>query len=345
MIDLIVDLQYGSTGKGLLAGFLAESKHYDAVVTCNMPNAGHTYIDRKGNKMIHKVLPNGVVSAKCRYAMIGPGAVFSPQRLQEELYHLDSIGYDHFIVIIHPNAVILLEEYAHMEQSALNGISSTMQGSMAATLAKMSRDGTPLAKHYSDSLSSDRVTVTTHEGWMNLIDQCENILAEGSQGFSLGLNQRFWPYCTSRECTPARMISDMALPFYDVWVWGTLRTFPIRVGNTEGGFSGNHYSDQEETSWEDLGLEPEFTTVTGRRRRVFSYSQDQAYEAMWHCRPDSIFLNFCNYVDETVVQSIKDHADESARTLGCGSITHFGYGPAYGDVLTNPRSPESIFGK
>ncbi len=74
-LDLIVDLQYGSTGKGLIAGYLAEKHGYDCVVNANMPNAGHTYIDDKGQKMVHKVLPNGIVSPSCDTVLIGPGSV------------------------------------------------------------------------------------------------------------------------------------------------------------------------------------------------------------------------------------------------------------------------------
>ena len=42
---MILDLQFGSTGKGLLAGFLAKSRQPDVVITAWGPNAGHTYID------------------------------------------------------------------------------------------------------------------------------------------------------------------------------------------------------------------------------------------------------------------------------------------------------------
>ena len=42
-MDIVIDLQYGSTGKGLIVGFLAEEHKYDTVVTAWAPNAGHTY--------------------------------------------------------------------------------------------------------------------------------------------------------------------------------------------------------------------------------------------------------------------------------------------------------------
>ena len=81
-----------------------------------------------------------------------------------------------------------------------------------------------------------------------------------------------------------------------------LRTFPIRVGNIndestgrELGFSGGHYPDQKEVSWDELGVEAEITTVTKRVRRVFTFSRLQILDTFSLVRPDVVFLSFCNY--------------------------------------------------
>lgn len=336
-IDLIVDLQYGSTGKGLIAGYLAEKNEYRGVATCNMPNAGHTYIDSRGNKMIHKVLPNGIVSPKLNSVFIGPGAVINMSRLQFEIDEAQKYGYldPEFVKIyIHQNCTILSEDHAQHEQRTLSSISSTMQGSMAATVNKMERNKSdaPIAKYvlgmgaYSDLIE---VVDTTH--WMWRVETASHILAEGSQGFSLGLNQRFWPYCTSRECTPHRMISDMGLPYDNVVVYGTLRTFPIRVGNTDDGYSGDVYNDQTELSWESLEQVPERTTVTQRVRRVFTFSIDQLIESMWHCRPDVLFLNFCNYMGDRELLELVDRIEKVAKVYET-PIGYKGYGPAFEHV-------------
>jgi adenylosuccinate synthase len=332
-IDLIMDLQYGSTGKGLLAGYLAETSKPDGVATCNMPNAGHTYIDKVGNVMIHKVLPNGIVSPNLTSVFIGPGAVFDPARLEFEVLEAKKMGYlETACVYIHPNAMVLREDHRDLEQQSLSNISSTMQGSMAATVEKMVRD--PDKRCLASDVYTpqmDRVYVVDHDQWMHRIDACEKILAEGSQGFSLGLNQRFWPYCTSRECTPYRLLSDMGLPQIRATVWGTLRTYPIRVGNTPDGFSGPVYYDQAELTWEDLDQPAETTTVTGRIRRVFSFSREQLDEALWHCRPDHLFLNFANYMNEADLGRLVDDINAFGADYGTG-IRLVGYGPAFGDV-------------
>lgn len=331
-VDMIVDLQFGSTGKGLIAGWLAEQHGYDTVVTCNMPNAGHTYIDSRGQKMIHKVLPNGIVSPGLRCVMIGPGAVFSPARLKEEIEAARELGYlGHDVqILIHPNATILNSGHANEEKRTLSGISSTMQGSMAAMVHKMQRQqhGAPIAAHSPDLIVMNYVC--TQDEWIDAIIQADNILAEGSQGYSLGINTDFYPFTTSRDCTPARFMSDMGLPHNILRkVIGTARTYPIRVGNTSDGHSGACYMDQEETTWEALGQTAETTTVTGRIRRVFTFSLAQVQEAAFYCAPDEIFLNFVNYLDSE--QQVAEMVLDIEAATGV-PVRFLGHGPAYPDV-------------
>ena len=224
-VDMIVDLQFGSTGKGLLAGYLATTRNYDVCVTANMPNAGHTFIDANGNKMIHKVLPNGVVGKSVGWALIGPGAVFCPRRLNAERETLRSFGYGHFSVAIHPNAIML--KPAHREAEGNMGrIGSTMQGSAEAMIEKIHRPEYPVTVG-----QRGHPLAVSAEMYDEILQEATSVLAEGAQGFSLGINQRFYPYCTSRECTPSRFLSDMAIPHALLRTTiGTARVHPIRPG-------------------------------------------------------------------------------------------------------------------
>lgn len=323
-VDLIVDLQFGSTGKGLIAGYLGMEWKPDVVVNANMPNAGHTYIDHNGDKMVFKVLPNSCVSPLCRIVLIGPGSVFSIDRLAEELDQLEMLGYRNFRVGIHPNAVILNNEHMLAEEKLRQQIGSTGQGSMAAQIDKMQRyGGKVLASHYNMDIINrcyGLATVLTHNDYRRMIEGARHIVAEGAQGFSLGLNQEFWPFCTSRECTPARFMSDMGIPLSMLnHVIGVARVHPIRVG----GNSGPCYDDQHELSWTDVGQPPELTTVTKKVRRIFTFSYQQMNQAIWECEPTDIFLNFCNYDEEMAKQIVADYQEH---------ITWMGYGPTHFDV-------------
>ncbi len=345
--DMIVDLQYGSTGKGLIAGYLAKKNAYDTVINANMPNAGHTFIDGTGRKWVHKVLPNGIVSPVLRKVMIGPGSVFSVSRLKQEIE--ESMDLLHSVdIMIHPAACVLSEENVAEERMMHNNISSTMQGSASAMVQKIRRDpdNSPLAEHHVRELSylGSLAKVVSLRGWNNALMRSHQILIEGAQGYSLGINAGFWPYCTSRDCTPARFMADAGVPLtYLDRVIGTARTLPIRVGNTENGFSGPHYVDQREMSWDEVGVTPEMTTVTRRQRRIFSFSVSQIEEAIFACKPDEIFLNFCNYLTESQVEDIVSDINMAVDTDGHANsmgVVYTGWGPTEDDIveITHERS-------
>ncbi|WVR18104.1 2-aminooxy adenylosuccinate synthetase [Burkholderia phage Bm1] len=330
-VDVIVDLQYGSTGKGLLAGYLSESGKYDTVVSANMPNAGHTTVLADGRSWVNKAMPNGVmVSSRI---MMGPGSVFNPAQLAKEVKHLESMGLlDGKSIIIHEAAGILKPEHAEAERNNLSRISSTMQGSAEALISKIRREQGAIARDNSiviydalDEVGADTadVMVVNQQEWLAHLSQSDRILVEGSQGYSLGISSGFYPYCTSRECTASRVLADCNIPAK--WldkVYGVARVHPIRVGNTADGYSGDIYDDQKELSWEELGLDPEYTTVTKRVRRVFSFSHKQFYEAVLANECDEVFLNFANYDTKAALGIIKRSEEYFDRKL----ITMVGLG-------------------
>ena len=86
--------------------------------------------------------------------------------------------------------------------------------------------------------------------WLSAFLSSGNALVEGSQGYSLGISSGFYPHCTSRDCTPSRVVADASLPMSWVrHVYGSCRVHPIRVGNTAEGSSGGWYKDQKEITW------------------------------------------------------------------------------------------------
>jgi adenylosuccinate synthase len=335
-MDVLVDLQFGSTGKGALAGFLSTREGYDAVISCNMPNAGHTAFSPNGKRFMHKVLPSGLFSGKKMIVGIGPGAVFSIGQLLAEWANVTNYRAD-LTLIIHDAAGILLEKHAEAERATLSRISSTMQGSSEALIAKIRREEGATARYHAqeivDLLSEHGDVHVVEQGrWLDIFSGCASILLEGSQGYSLGLSSGFYPYCTSRECTPARVISDCGLPV--AWlrkVYGSCRVHPIRVGNTPDGFSGDWYMDQQEIHFSDLGVPEELTTVTKRVRRIATFSYLQIRQAMMMAMPDEVFLNFVNYSSKDAAEARED-IEEVAIELNCGGVTLMGHGPKPQDI-------------
>lgn len=334
--DVLVDLQFGSTGKGLLAGYIGVKNGYDAVVSCNMPNAGHTAYSPGGEKFMHKVLPSAIFGKELSVIGVGPGAVFDIDRLELEWAAVCKYRPD-LMLVIHEAAGILLPEHRAAEQATLSRISSTMQGSAEAMIAKIRRQEGATAKCRQVAIEhrlgvSGKAVVVTQNDWLAIFSNAESILLEGSQGYSLGLSSGFYPYCTSRDCTPARVISDCSMPVG--WlrdVYGSCRVHPIRVGNTQDGFSGGWYPDQTELTFKQLGVEDELTTVTGRVRRVASFSEMQISEAMAMALPKHIFLNFCNY-DDQEANRVKAVIADLAVCHECGDVTMMGFGPLSSDI-------------
>jgi len=240
-------------------------------------------------------------------------------------------------ILIHENAVVLSEKHAHIEQEVMQGISSTMQGSAAAMVQKIWRNAgnNPCVGENNDiRLMRHNIDILTADTWNYVIaSEVNNGMLEGAQGYSLGINSGFYPYCTSRDCTPARFLADCQLPLTSVRkVIGTARTYPIRVGSLSGTTSGGHYSDQEETTWEELGLNKETTTVTGRTRRVFTFSKAQMGQAIMVCQPDEIFLNFCNY-NKPYAGLVKRQINSLSSAWGHGAgVKYTGWGPSFNDV-------------
>lgn len=336
---MVVDLQYGSTGKGLICGHLALKWKPDTIVTAWGPNAGHTYVDSMGRKRVNIALPSGLTSPSVRQVLIGPGSIINPDIMMAEIneYLPEDVG-----LAIHENAAVVTEAHRELEAQYGYGIGSTMKGVGEAIMHKISRQA-PY------NIARERLLGTPLEGYLvsapeynNLLDRAALIQVEGAQGFSLSINQGFYPYVTSRECTVHQVLSDCSIP----WNWaartkviGVARTFPIRVANrvnSKGeqiGWSGPCYQDQDEITWESIGLEPELTTVTKLPRRIFTFSEQQIWEACRMNNPNWVFLNFCNYLQARGQVTIDSHLAQIMDSINQASrVRWLGWGPGESDV-------------
>lgn len=329
--DLVIDLQFGSTGKGLLSSYLAETQPYTAAVTANGPNAGHTsYVGN--DKVVRCALPNSPChSPLIRDIFIAPGAVISAERVIAELK--DTRRYNPYVQLyIHQHAAVVTARHAEAE-AHLNRIGSTQKGTSEAVIEKIRRN-LEVTAGFCDALAPH---VLQADEWEKRLYEHGRVLVEGSQGFSLGLNSGFYPYCTSRECTASSLMSDCLIPRRSVGkVYGTARTYPIRVANRfDGngvmvGWSGPHYRDQVETTFEAIGQPVEYTTVTQLPRRVFTFSHEQVRRAVARNGVDEIFLSFCDYLE---AGSVHDFADRVESEAGA-PVTLLAYGPRVSDVAT-----------
>jgi adenylosuccinate synthase len=333
-VTVLVDGQYGSTGKGVLASYMASkyADRVDVVVSNAGPNSGHTFYHGT-EKIVLKQLPTfAVASAKLGRIIpiyLSAGAIIDPEILNREVeeYNLE--------VFLHPNAAVITPEDKAAEHSgSIAAVAGTRAGVGHALARKVMREPSAVARSY-EHMFSPRIKITGHvPHWHNL-----RVFMEISQGFSLGINEaRFYPKTTSRECTVMQGLADARIsPAHFSYSAMVVRTFPIRVGNHEGFSSGDCYPDQKETSWEELGVTPELTTVTQRVRRVFTFSPTQFVDAMRANTPRLVLVNFMNYLKEEQRQSFAELLTSvSLRTVGYKPKMLWGYGPRWQDVRETP---------
>lgn len=348
--EVVLDLQFGSTGKGLICAKLGETGRFDAAVCAWGPNSGHTAYSGE-HRAVHTMLPiSGIARGGPTRLFLAPGALVDIEGVKKDAQSLCAARPDaQFKVYIHEHAAWVTPQCASDEQQYAFKVGSTQKGTGEALMRKLRRDGTSAvmaaAKDaFADTSDQIDIQVVSAGHWENLLNISKHVLVEGAQGFSLGLNAGFYPYCTTRECSLAQLLSDCLIPPSKVErVWGVARTFPIRVANrfdadgNQIGTSGPCYDDQRELTWEDVGMPAELTTVTQLPRRVFSFSMNQITSAIRRNDVTDLVMNFCNYFDASPDWSVRrayalmtDIADELIRydmNFWCG------FGPRSEDVI------------
>lgn len=347
---ILVDGQFGSTGKGLLAGLIAEAGagRITCVTTNAGPNSGHTaYIKAQGVSGPHtaeaKVMTQQMPIASVVLATkpqlwlgsnpvkvltyLNAGAILDLDILHQE------VGDNRIpsgTILIHPAAAVIRASDREAECQPASGaakIASTAKGVGAALAGKINRECN-VAEFYKDDLPGECGEIVWD--WKK-----DYVFVETAQGFSLGINSRFYPHVTSRECTVMQAIADARIPCRMVRkVAACYRTYPIRVGNTSAGQSGDCYPDQQEIAWGDIGQDPEFTSVTRRVRRLFTWSRIQFKESVAANRPDLLFLNFANYLDPSRLPGfIRQMKNDYREVVGLlPELILVGFGPRSEDV-------------
>ena len=338
-VYIVYDGQFGSTGKGLLAGYLVErhGKKITAHTTNIGPNSGHTAYHGY-RKIVTKQLPIGAVvnnlQGNKRPTFINGGAAVDMERLL-----LEADEYDMERVFVHPNAAVVVPG----EEKGYAAISSTMQGVGSAFKRRIDRSPTKMGvvgNFVPRNSPADKNrrrpprVLPWHDGVFSRWDH-ERVLYEIGQGWGLGIISGRYPFVTSRQCSPGQAMADLDLPlrsFQKSIV--SLRINPIRTGNVEGGWSGPGWTEtHKELSWSDLGVEPEISTVTKRLRRVFEWNDDLFTDMLRATAPDALFINFCNYHPDTWETQVGYIVRLYVRVLGRDpDFVLTGHGPRSTDI-------------
>jgi adenylosuccinate synthase len=342
-IHAIVDGQFGSTGKGTFAYWLAKqiaanNVYCEGTIYSGGPNSGHTFY-HEGEKHVNKQLPTipvalSLITNRIQAAYLSAGAVINPAELFSEAHRYYKVQ-----IFVHPNAAVILPgDQAAESVGSVAEVAGTRSGTGVAIAGKVLREPNRIWRNFDKAGMPPNVVTLNHR----IKPEDRAYFMEVAQGFSLGINQPFYPKVTSRECTVAQGMADAGLsPYHLKRVYMCIRTFPIRVANVDGYSSGDWYPDQRETSWEELGQEPEITTVTKRIRRVATFSQNQMDDALYANHPDFVFVNFLNYLS---LEAQKEFLDDlkTNRPFGVQPFSVIeGRGPGYEDI-TAPADLQTI---
>lgn len=288
-LSVVVGGQYGSEGKGAIAGFLTSNKLEQpgpvACVRVAGPNAGHTVMGRGPDGEPEgtypwrlRTIPVAAVSNPQAQLVIAAGSEIEPAVLTEELEGLEKAGYKvKERLYIDGQATILEEKHkqAEADRELTAKVGSTGKGIGAARAARLLREA-ELARSVYDS--NEYHVVKTDAYLRKLLNDGGHVVIEGTQGYGLGLHAGHYPQCTSSDCRAIDFCAMAGLSPVSSWVsdykvWSVMRTYPIRVAGNSGPLMG-------ETSWDELGLEPELTTVTKKVRRVGQFDHDLAAAAV-----------------------------------------------------------------
>lgn len=273
--------QYGSEGKGAVAAYLSNIELEPRLLAVRVagPNAGHTVIGTGPQGQADfawklRAVPVAAVTNRQATLLIAAGSEVDFSVLDTELIALDAAGYQASArLFVDREATMLEDDHIQEEQNSdlQDRLGSTAKGIGAARASRVWRRALTYADFRDNGVDGAAgIRGSLHDG--------TTVLIEGTQGYGLGLHAGEYPYCTSSDC---RFIDFMAMAGISPWdprinqLVNVLvfRTRPIRV-------AGNSGAMESETSWEQLGLPEERTTVTNKVRRVGEWDPELARRAI-----------------------------------------------------------------
>lgn len=341
IVDVVVGGQYGSEAKGHVTAQLIQQAVREAklpeirnqfgieVINIRVagPNAGHTAYDSDGRKFAFRSLPVGSVIDPEVLLYIAPGSEIDLPVLYEEIRIAEDAGHPIRGRLYMSKQATLIED-THKEREAGEGlvgrVGSTGKGIGAARADRIMRTARTVADAF--EFGDDRSGDVQPWAWAEpedlyaddsfAHDKNQHVIIEGTQGYGLSLRASgHYPQVTSSD---ARSIDFLAMAGIDptrcgvrVQNWVVTRVFPIRVAGNSGPMKG-------ETSWGELGLDEERTTVTQKVRRVGTWDQDLVRRAVQANGGHT--ANVVVTMLDQIIPGLDDITDEDLNKIQTGEL-------------------------
>jgi adenylosuccinate synthase len=251
--DVIVDIQFGDTGKGKVCNTLSQiPNEYTHVVRYNGGgNAGHT-IYKNGKKIVTHFIPSGIVNGV--KSIIGPGCIVNPIKLLQEIQQLESNGIEVIgNLFIDKRVHIITPEHIDIDSTDTK-IGTTKTGNGPCYRDKYSRNG----NRVENCEILEQFVVDIYE---ELHSKKSKILFEGAQGFELDIDWGDYPYVTSSHCTVGSAIMNGVPPQKIRKVYGICKAYNTYVGAKEFEKSSKIFDKIREVG-------NEYGSTTGRPRQI-----------------------------------------------------------------------------
>lgn len=273
-LQVVVGAQFGSEAKGHVTQRLTERAQdggMPQVIRVAGPNAGHTGYDATGRAWALRQVPVAAVTEGPVVLGVGAGSEIDLPVLLDEIDLLKHAGLlANKLLYVHEEATMITDNHKYQESpeaaDLIGKIGSTGKGIGAARAGRIMRRADRLKddEPAMEALTERGVAIATSDSTPEISVACDTVIIEGTQGYGLGLRAGYYPQCTSSDCRAQDFIAMAGVSpwmYEEVEVWAVARMFPIRV-------AGNSGPLRNETTWEELGLPEERTTVTKKVRRV-----------------------------------------------------------------------------
>lgn len=346
-VFVIVGGQTGSEGKGRVAAFVTVQENVKYAVRCGGTNAGHSLTFEDGSFLSARQLSMAGVLSNTVKLVIPAGALLNVSILKSEM---EKLGITADRILVDRNAMIIEQSDIDAEAGAgmFNKLSSTQSGVGSAAARRIWRGkDVRLAR----DITEDWFTPMVCDTAMILneaIDNGENVLVEGTQGFALSLyHSPFYPCTTSRDTAAASFVSEAGLsPLLITDIIVVMRAYQIRVSGQQAG------PIKDEMTWEDLRKESgypyditEMTSVTKKVRRVGRFDMELAKRCVAINRPTALAIVSLDHVDfqnkgvrdfEDLTQKGKDFLTNVEMELGV-PVKFIGTGPKLSEFFYRPE--------
>lgn len=279
LLQVVVGGQFGSEAKGHIAGWLAAQETVPLCIRVAGPNAGHSVVNPlSGVKHALRQIPAGAVTNANATLAIAAGSEIDLTVLADEILRLEADGVKiRERLTVDPQATVLLPRHQTAEARAdlITAVGSTGKGVGAARADRIMRTAGICAELPETIGQFGKMASVANLARLSVYSAVQ---VEGTQGYGLGLHAGHYPQCTSSDCTALdflamAQVNPWHFPKQALQIWVVFRPYPIRV-------AGNSGPLECETTWEALGLEPEYTTVTKKMRRVGLWDGRLATEAI-----------------------------------------------------------------